>query len=68
MMGRRLDAVEDRLGVKLMRTAGLQPSGAVRFWERMIAQRSGQGAPPEVLSTHPADRTRLAELRTAVGS
>ena len=58
----------DRLGVKLMRTAGLQPAGAVRFWERMIAQRARQDAPPEVLSTHPADETRLAGLRAAIAA
>ncbi len=58
----------DRLGVGLMRTAGMEPAGAVRFWERMIAHRSGQGTPPEALSTHPADRKRLAELRTAVAA
>lgn len=58
----------DRLGVKLMRRAGLDPSGAVRFWERMSTHRSRQGAPPEALSTHPADQKRLAELRTAVAA
>ncbi|HYG26067.1 MAG TPA: M48 family metallopeptidase [Caulobacteraceae bacterium] len=56
----------DRLGVALMEKAGLNPLGAVRFWERMVARQARQGAPPEALSTHPADQRRLAELRTAV--
>ncbi|MDP3660621.1 M48 family metallopeptidase [Phenylobacterium sp.] len=58
----------DRLGVELMKKAGMEPFGAVRFWERMIARQDRQGAPPEALSTHPADERRLAELKTAVGA
>ncbi|MDP3173554.1 MAG: M48 family metallopeptidase [Phenylobacterium sp.] len=58
----------DRLGVDLMRKAGMEPLGAVRFWERMIARQDRQGAPPEALSTHPADERRLAELKAAVGA
>lgn len=58
----------DRIGVDLMRQAGFDPSGAVRFWERMIARRDGEGAPPEALSSHPADERRLAELKAAVGT
>lgn len=56
----------DRLGVGLMEKAGFDPTAAVRFWDRMIAREDRQGAPPEVLSTHPADDRRLAQLRTAV--
>ncbi len=56
----------DRLGVDLMRKAGMQPQAAVRFWERMMARQARQGAPPEALSTHPADGRRLAELKIAV--
>ncbi|WP_293677334.1 M48 family metallopeptidase [uncultured Phenylobacterium sp.] len=56
----------DRVGVELMRKAGMEPLGAVRFWERMIAHHERQGAPPEALSTHPADARRLAHLKAAV--
>ncbi|WP_310542647.1 M48 family metallopeptidase [Phenylobacterium sp.] len=58
----------DRLGVELMRKAGMEPLGAVRFWERMIERKERQGAPPEALSSHPADERRLTELRGAVGA
>lgn len=58
----------DRLGVGLMRKAGADPKAAVRFWERMGAHRAGRGAPPEVLSTHPADERRLEALKAAVGT
>ena len=63
---RRHELEADRLGVDLMRKAGFDPLGAVRFWERMIARQGRQGAPPETLSTHPADERRLAALRTAI--
>jgi predicted Zn-dependent protease len=56
----------DRVGVDLMREARMDPSGAVRFWERMMARQERQAAPLEALSTHPADERRLAELRQAI--
>lgn len=56
----------DRLGVSLMAKAGFRPAGAVRFFERMAKAGEGQAKPPEVLSTHPADETRLAALREVV--
>jgi len=58
----------DRIGVDLMKKAGMQPLGAVRFWERMIARQDRQNVPLEALSTHPADGRRLAELRAAVAA
>lgn len=56
----------DRLGVGLAAKAGYQPAGAVRFFERMAQAAKGQPKPPEVLSTHPADETRLTALRKVV--
>jgi predicted Zn-dependent protease len=58
----------DRLGVELMARAGMDPRGAVRFFERLAAEGAGQGAPPEVLSTHPADAARIAALREAIAA
>lgn len=57
----------DRVGVDLMRKAGMEPRGALRFWERMVERRETQGAPPEALSSHPADARRLTELRALLG-
>ena len=45
-----------------MAMAGYDPQQAIPFWERMAAKSSGQ-APPEFLSTHPSDATRIADLR-----
>lgn len=65
---RRHELEADSLGVSLMEKAGLNPAGAVAFWERMIATQQRAGQPPEALSTHPADGRRLAELRKAVAA
>ncbi|HEX7878325.1 MAG TPA: M48 family metallopeptidase [Candidatus Eisenbacteria bacterium] len=54
----------DRLGLIFMAMAGYNPNEAVSFWERMSANSSG--APPEFLSTHPSDRTRIANLQKEI--
>ncbi len=51
----------DRLGAFAMARAGYDPREAVRFWEIMSARARG-GAPPEWLSTHPSNRTRITAL------
>jgi predicted Zn-dependent protease len=52
----------DRLGLIFMAMAGYDPNGAVTFWQRM-AQNAGQ-KPPEFLSTHPSDETRIAKIKS----
>jgi predicted Zn-dependent protease len=52
----------DHIGLYLMATAGYDPAEAPRFWERMMAAARGQGAPPEILSTHPSDERRIRDL------
>lgn len=51
----------DKLGIIFMAMAGYNPEAAVPFWERMAA--SGGQKPPEFLSTHPADGTRIGKLK-----
>ena len=63
---RKHELEADRVGVDLMREAGLDPTAAIRFWERMAARGAQQPKPPEVISTHPADQRRLEELKAAV--
>ncbi|MDY6904753.1 MAG: M48 family metallopeptidase [Thermodesulfobacteriota bacterium] len=52
----------DHLGLIFMAMAGYDPRTAVDFWKRM-ADGSGKGKPPELLSTHPSDKTRIREIR-----
>jgi predicted Zn-dependent protease len=55
----------DRLGLIFMAMAGYDPNNAVEFWERM-AKMKGGGAPPEFLSTHPSDETRIKNLKALI--
>ena len=50
----------DKMGLIFMAIAGYDPREAPKFWERM-SQGGGQ-APPELLSTHPSDETRMHDL------
>lgn len=52
----------DRLGLIFMAMAGYDPNGAVPFWQRMAQMKQGQ-APPEFLSTHPSDATRIKKIQ-----
>jgi predicted Zn-dependent protease len=51
----------DKMGLIFMAMAGYNPESAVKFWERMSA--SGGAKLPEILSTHPSDKTRIKELQ-----
>jgi len=53
----------DRLGTIFMAMAGYDPQAAVGLWERMAAASEGQSRPPEFLSTHPAETTRIRKLQ-----
>jgi predicted Zn-dependent protease len=52
----------DHLGLIFMAMAGYNPEKAVAFWERMGSLKGGQ-SPPEFLSTHPSDGTRIANIK-----
>jgi len=54
----------DHLGLIFMSMAGYDPNEAVTFWQRMAA--SGGQKPPEFLSTHPADETRIADIKKEI--
>ena len=52
----------DRLGVNYMAKAAYDPRQSLRFWQNMTAQRGGKAPPPEFMSTHPSDATRISAL------
>jgi predicted Zn-dependent protease len=52
----------DRMGLIYMAKAGYDPRAALGFWQRMAAAAKGKSKPPEFLSTHPADETRIKEI------
>ncbi|MBI2282503.1 MAG: M48 family metallopeptidase [Bacteroidetes bacterium] len=56
----------DQLGVVLCAMAGYQPGEALVFWQRM-RYLQGTGRQPELLSTHPLDEERMAQLRRVIG-
>jgi len=43
-----------------MARAGYDPRASVDFWKRMV--ETGGKKPPEFMSTHPADATRISRL------
>jgi predicted Zn-dependent protease len=51
----------DYMGLIFMAMAGYDPRTAPRFWQRMAASSSG-AKPPEFMSTHPSDETRMRQL------
>lgn len=51
----------DRIGLQIMAIAGYNPDEAAELWKRMKAKAGGQ-APPEFLSTHPSNDTRINNL------
>jgi predicted Zn-dependent protease len=55
----------DRLGLIFMAMAGYDPHHAVAFWKKMAGAKQG-AAPPEILSTHPADKTRIANIEKLI--
>lgn len=50
----------DLLGLDYMAKAGFDPRASITLWQNMRA--SGGQKPPELLSTHPSDATRISQL------
>ncbi|MBI4195348.1 MAG: M48 family metallopeptidase [Betaproteobacteria bacterium] len=58
---REFEREADRIGVELAARAGFDPRAAVSLWRKMT--RTGGARPPQFLSTHPSDDSRIRELQ-----
>jgi predicted Zn-dependent protease len=59
--GREQEREGDRIGLELSARAGYDPAAAITLWEKM--SRQGGQKPPEFLSTHPSDESRINDMR-----
>lgn len=55
----------DEIGLYLAAAAGYDPQASIGLWQRMAAS-SGGARPPEWLSTHPAEETRIRRLQAVM--
>jgi predicted Zn-dependent protease len=52
----------DRIGLELTARAGYDPRAGVTLWQKMINASQG-GRPPEFLSSHPAEASRVQQIQ-----
>ena len=58
---RQQETEADKFGLIYAAMAGYNPQEAIPFWQRMSAASGAN--PPEFLSTHPSDETRIRKLK-----
>jgi predicted Zn-dependent protease len=59
--GRAQESEADHVGLILMAKAGYDPRASLELWKRMAEAAKGQ-RPPEFLSTHPSEATRIQQI------
>ena len=62
---REHESEADIIGIELAARAGYDPRAAISFWKKMQAQNTGQ--PPQWLSTHPSNESRIEEINAQAG-
>lgn len=63
---RMQESEADKIGLIFMALAGYNLDESVGFWERMAKAGEGSQKPPRLLSTHPADSERIANLKKLI--
>jgi len=58
--GRVHESEADIIGQELMAKSGFNPKASVDLWRNM--SKNSKGAPPEFMSTHPSNETRINDL------
>jgi predicted Zn-dependent protease len=53
----------DRIGLELSARAGYDPRAGVTLWQKMMSASQG-GRPPEFLSSHPAEASRVQQIQS----
>jgi predicted Zn-dependent protease len=68
---RNNESEADRMGATYAARAGYDPRAAITFWQKMMGQKQSAesgaaagGKLSELMSTHPADQKRIADLKT----
>jgi predicted Zn-dependent protease len=54
----------DRIGLELSARAGYDPRAGVTLWQKMLKASQGGSRPPEFLSTHPAEASRIQQIES----
>ncbi len=54
----------DLVGMELAARAGYDPAAGISLWEKM--NQAAKGAPPQWMSTHPANKTRIKEISASL--
>lgn len=57
----------DRIGLELAARAGYDPRAGITLWQKMTSANKG-GKPPEFLSSHPADASRVKQIQNLLPS
>jgi metalloendopeptidase OMA1, mitochondrial len=60
---RQQESEADHIGLFLMTFAGYNPRAAIDLWEHMQALSEKSGHSPEILSDHPSDARRIAQMK-----
>jgi predicted Zn-dependent protease len=60
---RKHESEADEVGLYLMAEAGFDPRASVDLWKNMSVASGGK-APPQFMSTHPSNNTRISDLNS----